>query len=410
MNISVINAFKKRFNYIIVFIPCIILLTVGLSSFSLPQYLKYELFCDKNNLILNISPINQMAHTLTADPSNSLLLKIEARNSNGTPISYAHITFSTNIATEDDTDNIGHSYPHGFGEITAFAAGSVYPSHIRTNASGEAYVTYTPPGRIPENAGFSSPRVQINANIKDTSIIASINLSLINTPVVFIHGYQANGQIFDNLKEFLEARHINSENFEYDTSKGVQYGSELLAEYMSSLKKEYISKGIQVSKFNLISHSMGGLVARLYTCSEAYVLNNNVRKIIFMSVPHSGSALASIGMNLFDDSSMKDLIPDSELFTHIFPRVINRGVNNSIQTGNIIGQFDEVVTLNSSSLEEWGIKTEVFNVGESNLTMDNLLNGNIMNANNHKAVLNNKKVFERILDMLESEMPYPAHK
>jgi hypothetical protein len=87
--------------------------------------------------------------------------------------------------------------------------------------------------------------------------------------------------------------------------------------------------------------------------------------------------------------------------------MINKGLNDRIQVGSMIGQYDEVVSPENASLKEWGIKTEVFNVGESNLTMDKLLNGSITEAANHKTILSNSRVFARILEMLTGELPYP---
>ncbi len=64
--------------------------------------------------------------------------------------------------------------------------------------------------------------------------------------------------------------------------------------------------------------------------------------------------------------------------------MINEGLNSSIQVGNIYSQYDEVVTLESAGLDEWNIKTEIFSVEENKFTMDNLLDGSILEAPNHK--------------------------
>ena len=66
-----------------------------------------------------------------------------------------------------------------------------------------------------------------------------------------------------------------------------------------------------------------------------------------------------------------------------------------------------MVTPESASLDDWGIKTEIFNMGENNFTVDNILSGSIMEAPNHKSILNNTKVFERIYEMLNSDLTSP---
>jgi len=49
-------------------------------------------------------------------------------------------------------------------------------------------------------------------------------------------------------------------------------------------KKDFLSQGILVNKFDLITHSMGGLVARYYSASQNYLKNDDINKIIFLSV------------------------------------------------------------------------------------------------------------------------------
>ena len=139
-----------------------------------------------------------------------------------------------------------------------------------------------------------------------------------------------------------------------------------------------------------------------------YIKNDDINKIIFLSVPHKGSILASIAEEYFNDRSIKNLMPDDELFTKTFAGMINGGLNKSIQVGNVLSQYDEVVTEENASLEEWGIKTEIFRVGDNSFTVDNLLSGDILHAPNHKGILNNKRVFDRIFEMLNSNLSYPS--
>jgi hypothetical protein len=88
--------------------------------------------------------------------------------------------------------------------------------------------------------------------------------------------------------------------------------------------------------------------------------------------------------------------------------MINAGLNPSIQTGSILGQYDEVVGVDSASLDDWNIRRELFDIGESNFTVDKLLDGEILQATNHKMILYNKKVYQRVEQMLETDLPYPA--
>ena len=76
----------------------------------------------------------------------------------------------------------------------------------------------------------------------------------------------------------------------------------------------------------------------------------------------------------------------------MFPQMINRGLNPNIQTGNIIGQFDEVVSIESAGLYEWGIDTNIFKLSDNKFNVDSLLDGTISQNAIHKVILNNKSV------------------
>ena len=154
---------------------------------------------------------------------------------------------------------------------------------------------------------------------------------------------------------------------------------------------------------------MGVIVGRLH-CGSEYASRGDVRKLVFVSVPHKGSPFASIGLHYYQDASMEDMSTDSALFTTVFPSMVNAGLNPSIEIGNILSLNDEVVSLANASLEDWNMDTEVFDLGTGNLTVDNLLSGDILKAANHKLILYNKKVYRRIKEMLENRMPYPALK
>ncbi|MDQ2087506.1 alpha/beta hydrolase [Herbivorax sp. ANBcel31] len=341
---------------------------------------------DKNDLRIHSSFLNFHIHTVASEPSNKVYIKSVVKNSNGEAMPNARVEFTVK---------------EGFGKVI--------PVSGTTNTFGELISVYTPPEshKIDSKNGLD---ITIKSTIRGTDIHSSICFKLIPVPIVFVHGYQENSMMFDNMSEFLVSKGYNTLSIDFDSAKGVVSASDELKNFLQHKKLDFFDEGILVNKFTLISHSLGGLVCRHYTSSEHYIKYEDVDKMIFLSVPHSGSHIASIGENYFDDQSMKDLIPDSELFSTIFNNMINKGLNSSIQVGNIYSKYDEVVTKDSANLDKWNIKTDVFSVGENNFTMDNLLSGSILEAPNHKGILNNNRVFERIYEMLNKELDYPSNK
>ncbi|NLD47892.1 MAG: alpha/beta hydrolase, partial [Clostridiaceae bacterium] len=298
-----------------------------------------------------LSLVNSQINAVSAEPSNKVYLKVEVKNKNGLELPGIKVLLSI------DNNN-----------------GSIYPQNSITDKSGECIAVYTPPYYYSPSYK-NEPFANITVKVAATEVSNSLKIKLLPVPVVLIHGYQQNSDIFDNMREYLEQKGFICSAIDYDSSLGISYAANKLEDFLGKQKELFLQQGFLVKRFTLITHSMGGLVARYYTSSESYIKNEDVNKIIFLSVPHKGSYLASIGENYFNDKSMEDLIPESKIFTTSFSNMINKGLNSSIQVGNILSQYDEVVTAESGSLEEWSLETEIFNLGENNFTVDNILSG-----------------------------------
>lgn len=385
---------KKLILLLLLFIS-IIFLVVSISIIDIWKTGKYT------DINIYFSPVNPLIKTITADSSNRLVLKIEVRNTYGKPVSGVPLEFNS------------------YNDIGIF-----YPKTIRTNEFGEAFVTYIPPDTVDiKTTDAMKDKVNSNNVNSEGSIITEINLTaeavnvdeakasisfkLMSVPVILVHGYQSTGEIFKNMSDYFNSVGLESVSLNYDSSKGVISAANELKDFLAEQKSLYLSKGIQVGKFDVVCHSMGGIVARYYTCSKDYIIYNNVRKLIFISVPHKGSHLAPIGAKYFEDQGVKDMMPESSLFVDIFPGMNNRGLNSTIQVGNIIGQYDEVVSPESGMLNEWDIDTQIFNLGNSNFSVDNFSDVDISKSAIHRVILNNRKVFEKVVEMLKKNLTYP---
>lgn len=353
---------------------------------ALSDYISFALG-EKEGMNLSIVAAEPGVNTIAADSENVLLFKVRVTDKSGLKLPGAKFIMSASLNK------------NAFSPTTGY-----------TDKEGTCQVIYRPSQINPSSYEEGKAKETINVTLAGTNIKSQISFNLIHVPVVLIHGYQANSTLFDSFKEFLEKSGFPVECFDYESESGVANGAKELESFLAGMREKYSKKGIQIKRFDLIGHSMGGLVARYYTCRPDYDINRNVEKLIFISVPQNGSVLASLGLKYYTDKGIRDLVPDSTLFTDILPKMINRGLNNRIQTGSIIGQYDEVVSIESASLEEWGIKTELFNVGENNFTIDKLLSGKITEAANHKSVLYNKKIFNRVREMLDTELPFPKKK
>lgn len=352
----------------------------------LVQIVNFEL-SPKSQLLIRLSQINEDIKTVSAESSSTLVLRVSVRNKQGDPVPGARVSMSV-------TDRLG----------------SFDPKNFRTDSRGEFLVTYIPPAIPGEQLGKDGKSVTLTGSIGNSDISSSLSVTLAKVPIIMVHGYQENAHVFDNMKEYFLQKGYAVSAIDYSSPTGVVASSNALKDFMSQQKKYYLSKGFYTGKFDLITHSMGGLIARYYSSSLDYLYREDINKLIFISVPHKGSPWASIGATYFTDQGISDLTPDNPLISQILPSMLNKGLNGSIQVGNIMVEYDEVVSPESASLSEWNIKTEVFNVGGSNFSMQNLLSGDLLNAPNHKNILSNKKAFEVVEGMLNTDLPYPAVK
>lgn len=365
------------------------------------QYISDPIYINIGNVSIVLETVGNI-RTLAADSDNQLLLKARAVDEHGRGVPHVAVSYEiSEVTSEDSADTPVLKHDHDTG-IQSKELGTMEFSSGMTGAAGNHFNIYTPP----DAAG--TKQIKITAYIDDREKSSSTVISLIPVPVVLVHGYQADHKIFSGLSEYLSSNGFITMSIDYDSQAGIKPAALELSEYLDRKKAELSSDGFQTSRFDLIAHSMGGLVARYYTSSNDYALRGDIRKIIFLSVPHKGSYFASLGQNYFSDDSIRDMSEGSELFTDIFPSLINKGLNPSIQTAAILGRYDEVVSPESASLSEWGIKTEIFDVGESNLTVEKLLSGELLNAANHKLILYNSLVFNRIRNMLEQVLPFPS--
>lgn len=373
--------------FVIIIASIIVMVTVPFKSVML-QFV--TLMIHNKDYILDMQTISPNVESVTCDSSNKIFLLISVRDFKGNTVPRTRVNLSVKNGV-----------------------GKVIDKYVMTDDSGECIATYVPPditdySALPLKEG-KPLSTQISAKIYKSKKESTIELGIKRIPVVYIHGYQESKDIFNSMFNYFETKGYVGDFFSYDSRKKVEYSAKSLAKFLEDSRMKYLNEGLKVKSFDVVCHSMGGLVARVYTCSDEYWKNCDVNKIVFVSTPHKGSHVATIGTSLYNDDGVKDLQPDSRLIAKKLPSMFNKGLNNKIETLNILGQYDEVVAFDAASLDEWGINTELYNVGDNNLTINSILDGSFISAENHKNILSNSKVFERIEKFLNEEGKFPAY-
>ncbi|MEM3017885.1 MAG: zinc ribbon domain-containing protein, partial [Candidatus Bathyarchaeia archaeon] len=156
------------------------------------------------------------------------------------------------------------------------------------------------------NFDLTPGRARLEATVKDSdgNVLAkgSKEFTLVRPPVLLVHGIWSYSQELDPIKKYLE-----SHGFQYVFS--YNYGNNPPADWRGSangdieqialglhgfvynqLETKLAIDNVNWSRFDIVAHSAGGLVARKYIYNEP----GKVRKLVTIATPHYGSDAANI--------------------------------------------------------------------------------------------------------------------
>lgn len=137
---------------------------------------------------------------------------------------------------------------------------------------------------------------------ENSSLTACGQIKVYRPGVLFLHGFDSDKECFryiyaELLKESYTTAQLlgdyentNRASFHDNTHK-----NNVVQKYLSLLYRQLAGKGIVSSKYDLVGHSMGGILSRLYAQE---VNNNTVNRIITINTPHFGSNLSILGQKI----------------------------------------------------------------------------------------------------------------
>ena len=137
-------------------------------------------------------------------------------------------------------------------------------------------------------------------------VLMHFSIPIIYSGIVMVHGLNSSSKEFKALSAYLIKRkylpsQLNAIN--YPDSLGFAKNMLVIPKAIDSLLKVMEDNHISASKVDLIGHSMGGIMSRLYVQGEGSD-RKDVNRLITCNTPHSGSPVA----NFVLDSSNKVLI------------------------------------------------------------------------------------------------------
>lgn len=139
--------------------------------------------------------------------------------------------------------------------------------------------------------------VQITIN-NNSDYILYDTINIIRPPVLLIHGLNSDYKCFSQ----LQAQLLDTELYKTGQAYCVDYSptnqaafeenSHVLPNSIKGIKRDWTEKGYAVSKLDIVGHSMGGILSRLYLQSSYY--DDDIHKLITLNTPHSGSHGANV--------------------------------------------------------------------------------------------------------------------
>lgn len=173
------------------------------------------------------------------------------------------------------------------------------------NSDKEASVTITAPSNFPyTSCAYYSFYVVIKVKFKNGGV-ASVakNIGVSRPGVIILHGLNDTSKSFEPLKNYL----INSGTFISSQILTKDYSATNTSSFYANTHENQVVRiglyelsnslydaGIACTKFDMIGHSMGGILERLYTQE---IDNQHTNKLITLNTPHYGAPLG----NLYSD-------------------------------------------------------------------------------------------------------------
>ena len=141
-------------------------------------------------------------------------------------------------------------------------------------------------------------KVVVQISINNSDYVLNDTINIIRPPVLLIHGLNSTSDCFRELQNELigTGRYADQQAFcvDYSTTNQAFFeeNSHVVPYNIELIKECWRIKGYANSKVDIVGHSMGGILSRLYLQSSGY--DNNIHKLITLNTPHSGSQGANI--------------------------------------------------------------------------------------------------------------------
>lgn len=182
---------------------------------------------------------------------------------------------------------------------------------------------YTHPTVITEN----NEELTLRLLDENDNLLKEIPVKLYQPPVLFVHGLWGNSEAFMSMQDYLisnysyERFQLQIADYEATNDNSFETNAYVVPRELNSLFKSMHENDVACGKADIVAHSMGGLITRLYQQSGEY--NDDINRIVTLNTPHAGSQLG----NLLLDPNLADWRRDF-FCDFLVPRVLTENTGS----------------------------------------------------------------------------------
>jgi len=159
--------------------------------------------------------------------------------------------------------------------------------------NGAAIFTY-----VPDTEKLDLPPSDIPPEGADITLTAmaggqseTMNLKVYRKPILLVHGLWSNSHMWDKMVGWLQNDGFTVYTIDYpNVASPAAVATNQFDDRIQAIKKEFSQQyNVNVSKIDVIAHSMGGVIARYYINQFQGSPNVDIHTLITVGTPHKGS-------------------------------------------------------------------------------------------------------------------------
>ena len=245
---------------------------------------------------------------------NSATIKICADGSKATKIIFTNNDM--NLDLSDIHFQIASDPTADYPNYSGFLVDSIYGNEKIATLTHPSYLSYW-------NTPYREDTILI---VNNNNICTSykIPLRIYPAPIILVHGLWSSSDVFEDMEQdikddlLLPSSLILSANYEATNDASFYENKDVVPDNITSVLMSARYHNYSAGKVDIVCHSMGGNLSRLYLQSNAYKQKNDIHQLITINSPHSGSQLANILLNTSSATSAVARVvaePAIKLFT-----------------------------------------------------------------------------------------------